>query len=107
MGILIRFAHDGNEEAKQFAIDHLKRWFDNPAYERFAGSIMNGVCGINPEEFPNYFPRFLEVVKRNPENFVLDACIRESIRIVTPDKMRDHLESLSQEERELIQSVME
>ena len=106
LSLLVDFALEGDNEAKQFAIDHLKSWFENPAFERLAASIMNGVCEINPEDFPNYFPRFLKVAREHPEYFLLDGCIRESVRVVTPERMRQLLGSLPEDGRELVQKFL-
>ena len=109
VGILVpvlMFAQEGDMQTKELAIGHLNRWFNTPALESWAASIMNAICSINPEEFPNYFSRFLEVANTHTNYFFLDACIRESIRVVTPDKMREHLGRLAEEERELVQRFL-
>jgi len=66
------------DEEKQENISLLKKWFDDPYYEDFSGMIMNGICIFEPDEFPELFPRFLEVAEKHPGYFILDACIRES-----------------------------
>ncbi len=95
-----------NENTRKENIDHLKTLCYEPYYERYVGMMMNGICTFRPDEFPDLFPRFLEVFRQHPEYYVLDACIREAIRVVTPGKMNELLDRLADDARNLVEEQL-
>lgn len=95
-----------DEDTQQKNMDHLKKLCYDPYYEKLMGMMMNGICTFRPEEFPHLFPRFLEIYQEHPEFHELDACIRESIRVVTPDKMKRLLSELTDEARTLVEKEL-
>ncbi|OGD83637.1 hypothetical protein A2165_03065 [Candidatus Curtissbacteria bacterium RBG_13_40_7] len=91
-----------DKEWQQSAVDVMRSWFSDDYLEKYAGSLMNTICSIKPNEFPRLFPRFLEIDQRNPGYFSRDDCIREAIRVVTPEKMLDLIDQLPANTRSLV-----
>ena len=100
---LAHFAKNGDDAMREGIVEHLRRWFYVSGYERYAGILMNGICACDPEDYPNYFLRCLEVASEHPNYFELDAGVRELIRVVTPQKIREQIGRLPDEARKLVQ----
>lgn len=79
-----------------------ERWFGDPAYERYSAMLLNGLCQCSPENFPQYFPRFLEVARMHPDYFDLDFVVAVMTGIVSPQIISECLNALPPETRELL-----
>lgn len=102
MGVIVGSAKF--DETRNIVKETAERWFVDPTYERYSAMLLNGLCRCSPENYAQYFPRFLDVARMHPDYFDLDFVVAEMIRIVSPQIISEHLDALPLETRELLES---
>jgi len=64
--------------------------------DRYAGQLLLGLCKCNPRQYPQYLPRFLDIVERNSSStFDLDYTFAKFAELVTLKTFVDYLNQVS------------
>lgn len=96
----------GAQRGSKEALKIVERWSSKPEYDLFAGTFCNILLSAEPDKYPKHLNRFFELVKAHPENFIIQYCLLEMIRRVTPEVIKAHLDELSPEVRGMVLESM-
>lgn len=88
VGVIAKF------KRSEDAVQAQERWFGDPRFELLGAMLFNGLTGANPDAYPKYVPRFLEIVKKNPDHFVMEAVMMQFVHGVTPEVVIKHAHEL-------------
>lgn len=86
-----------NEQLKAKLKSKLSEWMQDPRLEKFAAMLLNAICNLDPASYPEYLPRFFDVLKRHPNYFVVDAVAMLFKREVPKDILEQEMHKVPPE----------